>query len=475
MAPRSTLHNAAFTMVGQLTARVLALVFYAVLARAVGPARYGDQGFGVAVGTLFVTLLEPGLNMLLIRDGARSRADLEERLAESLGYKLSLLAVAWPLSVVICAALGYHAEALWAVALAGGGILLGAIEDVAASALIAVERLDVEGLLRTLSKVLTAGSGLLALAFGADFVVVLGASCAGSALAGLLALSLVRRSGVHVHLRLSPVAALRRVLASWPLAVTVVLWLLTLRLDQFLASVMGVEHDELGNYNAAVKVVEALILFPNAIATAFQPVISRAWPQGPRECSQPLSQAMAAAMALSLAIAAGGAVLSPGICGLIYGDRFQTAPTLLAVQLFALPLVGLQFISMHTLVAAGAVRQQAIAVAVNFAVNIVCNVVLVPRLGVMGATISAVAGGVAAVGVFLVSLHRLGLSAGLWSAVWRPGVAGALMVAAVLAVRDHVPLLVAIGVGGVVYGAVLWAVGGMNAVLALRRARSTAA
>jgi len=471
--PQSTLKNAALTMVGQLLARLLALLFYAVFARLLGPERYGDQGFGAAVGTLCVVLLEPGLNPLLVRDGARDRAVLETHLAQTLGFKLMMLALVWPLSVIICMLAGYGGAVLTAVIFAGGTILLGALEELAAAALTALERLDLEAGLRFLSKIIGMGPALLVMALGGGFESVLATLTAGAVVTAALGLVLVARAGVRVRVMVDIRVMAARIATAWPLAVSGILWLLTLRLDQVLASAMGVPHGALGNYNAAVKVVEALVLFPGAVATAFQPVLARTWMEGAEVCSRHLKNALFAALSLAIPVTVGGALLAEGLTRFIYGDRFEGTPQLLAIQLLGLPLIGLQFIATHALVASGAVRSQAVAVAANLVVNVGCNVALVPALGVAGASWSAVVSGVAACAVYLVLLRRQGLRPGLVAAAWRPLVAAGVMASALVSVGPRWPLGAAIAAGGLVYAAVFLLLGGAGAMKALKDARSS--
>ncbi len=472
MVQKSVLTNSVFNMAGQLLARLLALGFYAVFARVLGPERNGDQGFGAAVGTVCVVLLEPGLNMLLVRDAARDRASLPTLLAQALGYKLTLLLVVWPVSVGLCLLLGTPASVVWAVAFAGGTVLLGAVEDLAAAALSALERLDLEGALRVASKALTAGLGLLALWLHGGFEVTLGAVTAGAVAAAGVGLWMVARTGVAVTVQLAPVVMARRIGLAWPLAVHNLLWLLTLRLDQLLASAMGQPHEALGAYNAAVKTVEALLLFPSAVALAFQARVARASVVGDDAASAQLTLACAALLAVSIPVTAGGGLLAGPLAVLIFGERFGATGPLLAIQLLALPLVGIQALGAYTAVAAGRTRLQALATAVNLVANVVLNLVLVPRLGMLGASVAAVVGGAVACVVYVGGLWRLRLGVALLAGAWRPLVAAGAMVGGLwLLGLETLPLLVTVAAGAVLYAAVFVALGGLGVVKALAQAR----
>ncbi|MBI5496659.1 MAG: flippase [Deltaproteobacteria bacterium] len=470
----AVLRNALFSMVGQLSARLLALVFYALLARMLGPERYGDQGFGAAVGTLFVVLLEPGLIPMFIRDAARDRSVLERRLAALLGYKLMMLTLVWPASVLAAWAAGYHGDPLWAVVWAGGTILVASVEDACAGALTAVERLDLESSLRVVSKVVTVTLGGAALLTHQPFAVVVACVCAGAATAAATGVWFLGRAGIRLRVAWEPGPMFARVREAWPLAVHNVMWLLTLRLDQVMASAMGVPHDALGGYNGAVKVVEALILFPNAVALAFQPRLARAWAGGREACAAELRPALAASLGLTLAVAVGGALLADGLAVLVYGERFRDAGPLLAIQLACLPLVGVQFLGACAMVAAGRIRLQAVTVAANFGVNVALNLLLVPRFGVAGASWAAVGGGAAGAVVYAWGIRAVGLRAGWAAALLPAGAACAAMAAVVgLVVPEDWPVLTRVAAGAVVYAPVYWAAGGGRAIRALWTARHT--
>jgi len=470
---RSVLHNAAFTMAGQLSARLLALVFYAALARVIGPERYGDQSFGVAVGTLCAMLLEPGLNTLLVRDGARDPETLRRRLAEALGFKLVSFLVVLPGMVGLCALLGYRGPALSAVRLAGGTGLLVTFEDLAASALSAVERLDLEGTLRLLSKVCWTGLGFLAIAISGSFEAILAAVFAGAALTAVIGLVLVRRAGIPLGLSFRPKALAAEIAQIWPLALSAAMWMVILRVDQFMASQLGVSHEELGNYGAAVKVLEALVLFPNAVNIAFQARVSRSWTESPEACSRQLRIALFASLAVTIPVAVGGMALSQGLSAFIFGAEFTGTPLLLTIQLACLPLIAVMFLSNHALVCASGIRAHAAAVGANLVVNVLANLALVPRYGVAGASVSAVLGNATACLIYMVALKRRSLRPGLLHALWRPALAvGAMALALWGLSRYSLPLFASIAVGGAVYAMVFFGLGGWVAVKALREARA---
>jgi O-antigen/teichoic acid export membrane protein len=472
---RSTLQNAGFMFSGQLVSRLVALGYFASLARALGPSLYGALGLGTSLGAIFAVILEPGLNSLLIRDVARAPEILASRFAESLGYKLVTLGFAWLLALATGLLLGYRGDTLWAVLWAGGSVLLVAFEDLCAAALISRERMDLEGALRISSKLIIATAGFLALAMRAPFQGVLASMTIGGVLVALTGLLFVRRTGIRVRATFHPRRAWALVAPAWPLAITGVLWLITLRIDQVLASQLGVPTEDIGNYNAVVKVVESLVFVPNAIAVVFQPILARTWAEGPERCSKELSLGLETSLSLTLPVALGGAVLSSSLTSMIYGARFTSAGPLLMLQLLALPLIAVQFTAFNALIAAGALRVQTGMIAVNMIVNVCANLLLVPRFGIMGATWAALLGGAVATVSCLFALRSIGLSSGLSRTLWRPLASTLVMSMLVWGLRDRVPFVVSIGVGAVAYGVCFAGLGGWRLLGTLRAARAATA
>ena len=471
---RSTLHNAGLLFAGQLTSRLVALVYFAILARQLGPDLYGALGLGASLGIIFAVLLEPGLNSLLIRDVARDPASAADRFAELLGYKVAMLGVAWALAMGTGFLLGYRGDLLWAVLFSGGSVLLVAFEDVSAATLVARDRMDLEGLLRFSSKLIIAAGGFAALALHAPFRWVVGSMTASGIVVAFVGLAFVRSAGLRLGMSFHLPQMFRLVLTAWPLALTGVLWLVTLRLDQVLASQFGVPAADIGNYNAAVKVMESLVFVPNAITLAFQPILARAWADGIDRCSKELSLALEAALSLTLPVALGGAVLAGSLTSIIYGAHFSEAGVLLSLQILALPFIAIQFVSFSTLIAAGALRSQAVIVAVNMVVNVAANLLLVPRYGIVGATWAALLGGGAAAITCLVVLRAVGLRSGLTRTLWRPLVASSAMGLVVWSVRVRVPFALTVLLGAVVFGAAFALMGGWKIVGALRTRRGQA-
>lgn len=85
--------NLVFKTVTEFIGRVLSFVFYVALARWLGEAAFGAFSLLYSVTAMLVFIVDPGLNMSLIRKAPRSPGFLESMSGPALGLKLSLSAV----------------------------------------------------------------------------------------------------------------------------------------------------------------------------------------------------------------------------------------------------------------------------------------------------------------------------------------------------------------------------------------------
>jgi len=165
----------------------------------------------------------------------------------------------------------------------------------------------------------------------------------------------------------------------WPIGAGIVLSALYFRLDLFFVEFWrGVEAVAL--YNAVFRLVEALRLFPAAVLAVVFPLLCRARTWRPLTRVAGGLFAAGALAALTLAWPAGWLV------ELFYGDAYAGAVPAFRVLLMAVPLFFLNYALTHQLIGWNAERAYAHVSAAALAANVLLNVALVPRAGIVGAS-----------------------------------------------------------------------------------------
>lgn len=185
--------------------------------------------------------------------------------------------------------------------------------------------------------------------------------------------------------------------------------------------------EELGRYNAAVRLFLWLAFFAAFATTSALPWLARAHGEGK------LGQAVGAlARPLVLGFAAlAGALSAAGapLLGLLFGAPFEAAAASLAWLSLALVAVALGAVFLTALIAAGRARAALGVATLALVVNLIGNALLVPRLGAEGAAVTtlltessvALAAGLALARLGAgprLGVPALALAPGLFGAAW---------------------------------------------------------
>jgi O-antigen/teichoic acid export membrane protein len=227
------------------------------------------------------------------------------------------------------------------------------------------------------------GLGLLALTWGyvAVFAIV--------ALIGVLVLVRTREfpRGERTDVRGVRLELFR---FSWPLFMADALWLVLgwtdiLMLGFFLPS------EAVGTYRAAIPVARFITLLVRAFSFLYMPVVAEMFARRENESTSQVYQSTSKWTALlSFPIFATMALFAPFLVHLIYGAEYAGSASILSVLSIGYFVHGCLGLSGLTLSVYDMNKVKVVNVFIALATNIVLNVLLIPRMGSMGAAVATV-------------------------------------------------------------------------------------
>lgn len=208
------------------------------------------------------------------------------------------------------------------------------------------------------------------------------------------------------------------------------------------------------DYSAAYRFLDVLQFLPGALLLVVLPLLSATWRtdalRGPARRVRVTRLALTVAMAMSLPVAVGGALLAPRLVVLVYGDTYGQAAPLLAILLLAFPSISFGYILVGFTLASGRTRLYAATAACAAVVNVVANILLIPHYGAVAASWITVATEFGVSGILLAVLARTERLSLPWAA-WAGSAAATLCMAGAVVALGAAPLAVAILVPGCVY------------------------
>jgi O-antigen/teichoic acid export membrane protein len=205
-----------------------------------------------------------------------------------------------------------------------------------------------------------------------------------------------------------------------------------------------------GWYNAAYNLIFLVMMVSHAINLALYPALCRQHTADPKRMPVLYTQALKYLFVLAVPIAVGTTVLAGPLVRLLYTDQFAPSVLPLRILIWALPLMFLTELLGNVTIIHNQEKKVARALLVSTAVNVVLNLVLIPRWGLLAASAVTVLTEVILAGQYL-WLLRHELAAVDYRAVFlKPGLAAALMGVVVFLARGANLFLVA-ALGAVIY------------------------
>jgi O-antigen/teichoic acid export membrane protein len=449
----------ALNTVAQSAARVgvlgLGLVTTIVLTRYLGVASYGDYIIVSVYIALFAVLFDWGITTMLGRELPRVESP-DELVAKALALRLTL-------AVPVCLAAAGVAFVLYGDAAehqARNGILVALPTIVAISVVNTL--IPVFQVRMRMDRVAVAE--IASQAIGATVIVLLVVADRGfyELVLATVLVSVSYAAFVYVFVRplarirlLVDVAAWKRLLRiALPLGVAVIVGTIYVRADALLLSLLKGSHD-VGIYGVAYRFFEMTIAFPAFFLAPVFPLLSAAAIRaaGTAEFAQLLQKSFDVLTIAALYVVALTLPLAPQLVRLVAGESFDDSTGPLRVLMVGAALAFLASLLLYALIALDRQRSVVLLTLVALVVNLALNVALIPRYSYDAA--AAIATGTQLV-VVVGALYLLRRTIGFvpsWRIGFRAAVAGAVVLAALVAFSA--PLVVALAVGTALYGIVL--------------------
>ena len=434
---------------------VLGVVVTLILVRGLGVRGFGQWSTLLAIAQIATNFGDLGLTQVAVSRAASNPEAQPQWLGALLGLRLALsvpICVAQLVAMLVVAPNGR-------VALAGVLIASTAIVGAAGSLAAAFQmrvRNDLAMLSLTVNSVLWTGGTAVVATVTSDIrafaTVFLGSSLLSTALTVVLAL---RSTQVTLTGSRALWGAMLRVGAV--LGAAGILVIMYVRLDQVLVFEFAGSR-QAGLYAAAYRILDQAQFVPGSVMATLFPLIASAYPVDlPRV--RRLLQASAEYLSMgSLGALAFTIVAAKPVMVLLFGTGFAPAASALPVLMGAFVSISFGYLVGNMVVILALQRRFLAYAALGLIVNVVLNVILIPRYGFRAAAWVTL---VTEVTVMSLSMRCVLLQLNMkprWVRVARVAVAAAVMAAAVAAARHAgLPLGALVAIAGALYPGLLFA------------------
>lgn len=379
--------NTALLTGASILQKAVAFIYFALIARMVGVESTGMYFLALAMVTTVGVFGDFGLTSVLIRDVAREHDRAKEFLKRMIGIKLLVIPVAVIMAVILPMILGYSSESTFLIRCAVPIMLADTFSLSFYGVLRGMQELRYESLGIFIGQAITTTIGAVVLfGVGPWLPGLIAALAVGSTWnMGFSAYQLWRRFGAEAFLP-SWEAMLPILRAAFPFFLAAVFVKIYSYVDSFtLKAVIG--DTAVGLYSVAYKLTYAFQFLPLAFVGALYPKMA-SQSKDPVALKKTFLDAEWYLALLAAPIVFGIAALAPQIIWLMYGSAYGGSVLPLTVLVFVLLPIFADFPVGSLLNSTGKQSTKTAIMGATMVVNIVSNFLLIPEIGVVGASIA---------------------------------------------------------------------------------------
>lgn len=448
--------NTTLAFISNVVIKIGSSLLFILIGRQLGPSEAGIFNLGVTYFTVTLAFSAWGLHELLVREVSPRRDESGQYFLNYLVMRLLLTIVGYGVLIgLLKFALPYTTQTETVIKILSLAVFPEAVFALCHALFVAHERLLVPTIAATVNSSFKIGAGLWLLNNQYPVESIAWVMPIGSALSLLIfipnLIRLLRQVPQRLAARLNLSFSLRQLRYTPGFILIGIFSTLDFQLDAFLISLLLTESD-IGWYGASQTIVLGFWMMSSAIRTTLYPVMARVHKENPARLPGLYRLSNQYLLLVALPIAAGITILAAPITHFIYASSFDPAIPALQVMIWAVLFAFLSVPNARLMLVLNRQHPAGWMTGISMAVNVLLNLWLIPRLGIVGAAVARTT----ATAIMFFQLYgyaqvKLGMDSILPLLV-RPLLAVAIMSAVVWPIR-HLPLIWPIIAGIIVYGA----------------------
>ncbi len=381
--------NTSFFMMALILQKLLSFIYFTFLARNLGVEATGQYFFAISFATMFAVLMDLGLSPLLIREVAKEREDTNNWFSQIFTLKIifSLL------TAIIVLFLNQILFANDAVQLLIYLTLTISIIDSFTIFFYAFIRgrqslkFESRGTIIFQMIVMILGLSLMRFTHQAwVFILVLMTASLFNFFYSIIILSSKFQTKLKLYYSVDLVKKI--LFISLPFSLAAIFTKVYAYIDTFFLKIF-LGDAAVGFYSVAYKITFALQFIPMAFVAALYPAFTNYFKNNKQALAETFARAWQYLVFISLPISIGIMALAEHIVGRLYTDQYSFSIWPLQVLIASIPFLFSNFAFSSLLNATDRAQVNTRNIGIVMVVNIIGNLILIPRLGIWGASLTS--------------------------------------------------------------------------------------
>lgn len=465
---RRVAFNTVVQFIGRITGAAIAIILTRMVAEDLGVAGYGRYTTIFAYITFFGAIADFGFFWYLVREVAKDKDNAEKITANVITLRLFFALLVLLIGTIIAFSIPRYDETIRiGIVLLAASMLWVTLSNTLIGVFQANERMDYPVTNEIIGRLTTLALTWWAVRSGLGLLPIVYAALAGSFVIFFLNFLLARR---YVKLRLGFDTAMwwQIMRENTTLGINVLLGIIFFKIDAVILSVLKPSLD-VGIYGAPYKVIEILLAFPAMFMGAVFPGLSKVIQKDPTQTKIILQKAFDFLAIAGLGVFMGAFMLAKGIIAFTtrgesgflttatihFGSLPVTAPVVLQILSVAVGIAFLSSLFVSTIIAEGSQKRLIVSNVINALVNTGFNFLLIPYFTYVAAAGMTIVSEIIMLVFATFIVYRKTAFLPNLTTLFKAGLATALTALGLYFIRDHVHVIIAAIVGGLLYIIVL--------------------
>lgn len=372
-------------------AQTITTVCWAILvilvARFLGDAEYGKMSFAQSFTGILVILADCGLNVMSIREISRNKDIAGKYLTNTIIVKVILAIIAIVSMYATINLMNYPRDTTSIVILFGIGIVINTFSQYFRSVYKAFEKMQYEAYLNTIWSLLFLTAASLLLYFNLGLIKLAYVYVISEVINLILSYVILTSKFTKPTFSIDLAFCKHLIKEAFPFSMTIFVGTIYLRIDTVMLSFMKGDA-VVGWYSAACMIIYSTLIIPNVFVYSVFPLMSNLYTTSKESLQAAIEKSSKYLIIGAFFLVLVLYILSDTIISSIYGNSFNNAAIALKIISFYLPLRFVNTISGFTLSSINKEPFHALGGAIGAGVNIILNMLLIPKYSFIGAAVA---------------------------------------------------------------------------------------
>jgi O-antigen/teichoic acid export membrane protein len=453
--PERISRNTFWIFLGQISTVSISFVTIFVLTRYLGPEKFGYYSIAFVLSGILMPLSDLGINLHFNRTVSAEPKLLKEEFRKTFSLRIVLGIIIWVILIITGYILRYSNQQIILIALAGTSMLTMSLGQTIVMALRSLQRMKYESL-STVYGMSAKLIGIVGMIFAKTGIVAIMLAHITGSLIFLITpiLFLIKLIG-KFKFRIDYSGVKERLKASLPFGLTAIFVALYFRVDAVILSKLK-SATEVGIYSGAHNIILASMVLAAPLTISVFPVLAKTIKESRENANKIINQSFLFLAMTGVPLGVALFLISEQLVLLAYGEKFLSTAPVLAILGGAIPLLFLTHLMGNSLGAVGYQKWYSAVVGAGLLLNIILNLILIPKFGERGAALSKLTTEI--IGFFVMFyLARKIFEISVLPHIFKICVFTCISTAVFILTFNHIGSFASIILFGIVYGGLLFA------------------